>query len=99
MLHLINLLNHIKFDLTRRELTKVETVARKIGSSVGAIFPKDIAPEVGERFTIVKVGDSYILKPKKTDIFGSAEDWEGFRDSVTSEDMEWDRMRSEGAES
>lgn len=76
----------------------METVARKIGNSVGAIFPKDISPKVGERFTIVKVGDSYILKPKKTDIFEIAEDWEGFRDSVTSEDIEWDTMTSEGDE-
>ncbi|MBO1308129.1 antitoxin MazE [Enterococcus sp. 669A] len=76
----------------------METVARKIGNSVGAIFPKDISPEVGETFTIVKVGDTYILKPKKADIFANAEDWEGFRDSVTSEDTEWDTMRSEGEE-
>lgn len=43
----------------------METIARKIGNSVGAIFPKDISPEVGEAFTIFKVGDTYILKPKK----------------------------------
>ena len=34
----------------------METVARKIGNSVGAIFPKAISPEVGEIFTILKVG-------------------------------------------
>lgn len=92
---LINLLNDGKFDLIREELTKMETVARKIGNSVDVIFPKDISPEVGDRFTIVKAGDSYILKPKKTDIFEIVEDWEGFRDSVTLEDTEWDRMRAE----
>ena len=46
----------------------METVARKIGNSVGAIFPKDISPKVGEAFTILKVGEAYILKPKKEDI-------------------------------
>lgn len=77
----------------------METVARKIGNSVGAIFPKDISPEVGEAFTILKIGDAYVLKPKKIDIFKNASDWEGFRDSVTSEDMEWDAMKLEGKES
>lgn len=47
----------------------METVARKIGNSVGTIFPKDISPKVGEIFTILKVGEAYILKPKKEDIF------------------------------
>ncbi|MGY3703475.1 antitoxin MazE [Vagococcus martis] len=76
----------------------METVARKIGNSVGAIFPKDISPEVGETFTISKVGDAYILKPKKEDIFKHADDWAGFRESVTEEDTEWDIMASQGDE-
>ncbi|EAC3871413.1 antitoxin MazE, partial [Listeria monocytogenes] len=41
----------------------METVVRKIGNSVGTIFPKDISPKVGETFTILKVGDTYVLKP------------------------------------
>ena len=76
----------------------METVARKIGNSVGTIFPKDISPEVGETFTISKVGDAYILKPKKEDIFKHADDWVGFRESVTDEDAEWDIMSSQGDE-
>ena len=76
----------------------METVVRKIGNSVGTIFPKDISPEVGETFTILKVGDTYILKPKKEDIFKNEKDWEGFRESVTSEDSEWDSMKLEGKE-
>lgn len=47
----------------------METVARKIGNSIGVIFPKDISPKVGESFTILKVGEAYIVKPKKEDIF------------------------------
>ena len=76
----------------------METVVRKIGNSVGTIFPKDISPKVGETFTILKVGDTYILKPKKEDIFKNEKDWEGFRESVTSEDSEWDSMKHEGKE-
>ncbi|EAA0289494.1 antitoxin MazE [Listeria monocytogenes] len=76
----------------------METVVRKIGNSVGTIFPKDISPKVGETFTILKVGDTYVLKPKKEDIFKNEKDWEGFRESVTSEDSEWDSMKLEGKE-
>ena len=47
----------------------MEVKARKIGNSIGAIFPKDISPRVGDTFTILKVGDTYIMKPKKEDIF------------------------------
>jgi len=76
----------------------MEIIARKIGNSVGAIFPKDISPKVGETFTILKIGEAYILKPKKEDIFKNVENWEGFRSSVTEEDTEWDTMRLEGEE-
>lgn len=76
----------------------METVARKIGNSVGAIFPKDISPKVGEAFTILKIGETYILKPKKEDIFKDKKAWNGFRDSMTDEDAEWDTMKLEGKE-
>lgn len=74
----------------------METIARKIGNSVGAIFPKDISPEVGEAFTILKVGEAYILKPKKDDIFKNKDDWNGFRNSITQEDEEWDSASFDG---
>lgn len=76
----------------------METVARKIGNSVGAIFPKDISPEVGETFTILKIGEAYILKPKKEDIFKDEENWKGFRDSISRDDFEWDAMKDVGRE-
>lgn len=76
----------------------METVARKIGNSIGAIFPKDISPKVGETFTILKVGEAYILKPKKEDIFKNEKDWQGFRESITQEDIEWDTMKDIGKE-
>jgi hypothetical protein len=76
----------------------MEIVARKIGNSVGAIFPKNISPEAGETFTILKIGDAYVLKPKKENIFQNATDWEGFRDAIIQEDLEWDTMNIEGEE-
>ena len=50
---------------------------------MGAIFPKEISPEVGESFTIFEVGEAYILKPKKEDIFKDKKAWERFRESMT----------------
>lgn len=76
----------------------MEIKARKIGNSIGAIFPKDISPKVGETFTIIKVDDTFILKPKKEDIFADPRNWIGFRESVSKEDEEWDNMKSEGEE-
>lgn len=76
----------------------METIVRKIGNSVGTIFPKDISPKVGETFTILKVGEAYILKPKKADIFENPENWVGFRESITLEDAEWDSMKLVGKE-
>ena len=76
----------------------METVVRKRGNSVGTIFPKSISPQVGEKFTILKVGEAYILKPKREDIFKNAEDWVGFRKALTNEDKEWDEMKLEGEE-
>ncbi|MGM0291427.1 antitoxin MazE [Enterococcus faecalis] len=76
----------------------METKVRKIGNSVGAIFPKGISPEVGDTYTIFKVEDTYILKPKREDIFKNETDWTGFRESLTSEDADWDSMIFEGEE-
>ncbi|EJW9248808.1 antitoxin MazE [Enterococcus faecalis] len=76
----------------------METKVRKIGNSVGAIFPKGISPEVGDTYTIFKVEDTYILKPKREDIFKNETDWKGFRESLTSEDADWDSMIFEGEE-
>lgn len=76
----------------------MEIVVRKIGHSIGMIFPKHISPNAGETFTILKVGELYILKPKKEDIFKNEKDWQGFRESITQEDFEWDTMKDIGKE-
>lgn len=75
----------------------METVTRKIGNSIGAIFPKSLSPKAGEVFTITKIDDTFIFKPKKPDIFAHSKDWEGFRHSV-QEDREWDLQESVGRE-
>lgn len=46
----------------------MEVAAKRIGNSVGVVFPAAIAPKTGQVFTIVKVEDAYILKPKRADI-------------------------------
>lgn len=77
----------------------METVTRKIGNSVGATFPKEISPVAGQTFTILKIGDSYVMKPKKENIFEDANQWEGFRSSLEPEDVEWDEASLGGKES
>ena len=47
----------------------METTIRKIGNSVGAIFSKDISPEVGKIYTIIKIGETYVLKAQKRRYF------------------------------
>lgn len=34
---------------------------RKNGHAVGIIFPKEIAPNVGEEYSVYKVEDTYIV--------------------------------------
>lgn len=46
----------------------------------------------------MKVGEAYILKPKEEDIFKNEKAWEGFRESITAEESEWDSMKLEGEE-
>ncbi|MGX7197907.1 antitoxin MazE [Enterococcus olivae] len=76
----------------------MELKAEKIGHSVGILFPKDSSPKVGDSFIVSKIGEAYLLKPKKENIFQNDEDWHGFKESLIEKDMEWDTMRVEGAE-
>ncbi|WP_438713377.1 hypothetical protein [Enterococcus sp. DIV0806c] len=46
----------------------------------------------------MKVGEAYILKPKKEDIFKNGKSWEELRESIIDEKTQWDSMRSEGEE-
>ncbi|WP_261810734.1 AbrB/MazE/SpoVT family DNA-binding domain-containing protein [Levilactobacillus humaensis] len=63
---------------------------RKIGGSVGFIFPRELEPEVGQQFTVVKIGDALCLTPAKGDLFANTSDWVGFRESLLPEDKVWD---------
>lgn len=76
----------------------METTTLKIENSVGVVFPKEIAPAIGKTYTILQVGEAYILKPKKENIFKDKKAWTGFRESITQEDKEWESMSTKGRE-
>lgn len=68
----------------------METTIRKIGNSVGAIIPSELNAVVGDKYKIIKFGDTFVMTPLKDDLFSNEKDWIGFRDSITDEDREWD---------
>lgn len=68
----------------------METTIRKIGNSVGAIIPKKLNAEAGDKYKIVKIGDAFVMTPVRDDLFANEADWVGFRDSITKEEREWD---------
>lgn len=68
----------------------METTIRKIGNSVGAIIPKELNAEAGDKYKIVKIGDAFVMTPVRDDLFANEADWVGFRDSITKEEREWD---------
>lgn len=72
------------------EVKGMETTLRKIGNSVGAIIPSELHPTAGTMYQIVKVGDTFVMTPERTDLFAHDADWVGFRDSVSQADREWD---------
>ena len=80
------------------EVFYMKITTRKIGNSVGTIFPKEIAPKVGEEYNIYKVEDTYILKPNHKDIFVNKDQWTGFSADLSDESLDWDTMKSEGNE-
>lgn len=43
------------------EVFYMKITTRKIGHAVGIIFPKEIAPKVGEEYSVYKVEDTYIV--------------------------------------
>jgi len=68
----------------------METTIRKIGNSLGAIIPSELSAEVGTKYKIVKIGDTFVMTPLRNDLFANETDWTGFRDSISLEDREWD---------
>ena len=80
------------------EVFYMKITTRKIGNTVGIIFPKEIAPNVGEEYSVYKVEDTYILKPKQEDIFVDKDQWTGFSADLSDESLDWDTMKSEGNE-
>ncbi|WP_048000737.1 Programmed cell death antitoxin MazE [Lactiplantibacillus herbarum] len=70
----------------------METTIRKIGNSVGAIIPSALKAEAGDKYKIVKIGDTFVMTPLRDNLFAKESDWVGFRDSVSEEDREWDEV-------
>ena len=70
----------------------METTICKIGDSVGVIFPQALQAEVGKKYKISKVKDTFVLTLLRSDLFAAAADWQGFRDAVTDEDLAWDEI-------
>ncbi|MFC6181535.1 AbrB/MazE/SpoVT family DNA-binding domain-containing protein [Lactiplantibacillus daowaiensis] len=70
----------------------METTIRKIGNSFGAIIPRELEPAAGDKYKIVKVGDTFVMTPIKNDLFANESEWQGFRDSITDEDKQWDEV-------
>ena len=48
-------------DMLESKVFYMKITTRKIGNSVGTIFPKEIAPKFGEEYSVYKVEDTYIL--------------------------------------
>ena len=53
---------------------------------------------INYRSKVVEKGIHSKRMSKKEDIFEKKEVWEGFRESLTEEDKEWDTMKLEGEE-
>ncbi|WP_203641189.1 AbrB/MazE/SpoVT family DNA-binding domain-containing protein [Levilactobacillus andaensis] len=68
----------------------METTIRKIGNSVGAIIPSELNAEAGDKYKIIRIGDTFVMTPLRDNLFSNENDWVGFRDSISKEDREWD---------
>ncbi|AKP65760.1 Programmed cell death antitoxin MazE [Levilactobacillus koreensis] len=68
----------------------METTIRKIGNSVGAIIPSELNAEAGDKYKIVRIGDTFVMTPLRDNLFSNENGWVGFRDSISKEDREWD---------
>ena len=73
----------------------MKIATRKIRNAVGIIFPKEIAPNVREEYSVYKVEDTQILKPNHKDIFADKDQWTGFNADLSDESLEWDTMKPE----
>ncbi|MDT2757871.1 hypothetical protein P7G51_10815 [Enterococcus asini] len=72
----------------------MEVKVKKIGNSVGIIFPKVARMQAGEEFTLRMSKSGYILTPKIKDIYHTDEFWGDVRSELTAEDHAWDEMKS-----
>lgn len=67
---------------------------KKIGYSVGIIFPKSIQMRVGDKFTLRTFNNAYVLTPKTAARYSSDGFLGDVRNEMTTEDSEWDDFDS-----
>lgn len=65
---------------------------QQIGNQVGLVIPKEFNLKVGQVVELTKMSQSLVLTPVEDGLFDDESDWEGFRDSVSDEDDEWDQL-------
>lgn len=70
----------------------METTIRKIGNSVGAIMPAELHAKPGDKYEIIKYGDTFVMTPNRDHLFSNDADWKDFRESISKEDDEWDEV-------
>ncbi|MFC6202133.1 antitoxin MazE [Lactiplantibacillus nangangensis] len=68
----------------------MKTTIRKFGHSLAVIIPNELNPDLGTKYKIVKLGDTFVLTPLRHDLFANETDWVGFRKSITLVDRDWD---------
>lgn len=54
-------------------MKKMDVEVKKIGNSVGIIFPKKAQMNEGDKFTLRSFNKTYVLTPKINDIYYSDE--------------------------
>lgn len=69
----------------------MEVQTMKIGNQVGIVFPNESQIIAGNTYNIWLVDEKIVLSPKK-DIFSNPDDWLGFKEGISQEEIDWERM-------
>ena len=70
----------------------MDVEVKKIGNSVGIIFPKKSHMSEGDKFTLRTFNNAYVLTPQIKDIYYNDDFWGDVRNEMTKEDVEWDQF-------
>lgn len=72
----------------------MEVKIRQMGHDVGVVLPAALGLTVGDRYERHQMDDTLVLTPVHQELFANQADWVGFRDSISQEDLEWDRFEN-----